>query len=181
MALLLTVNDIKAIRPIAKAVDDIARIEPYIEEAQQVELKKLLGNDFFFAIVEDPANYTDILDGKSYENSRGNTVSFKGIKTVLAYFSYARFLMNDQMKHTASGFVVKQNQFSEPASLAERTSKHQDCRSLALSYWEDCALFLNQFKTDYPLWSVGCGQKSSGIASAAKISSVNNRERNYGI
>ncbi|WP_129714670.1 DUF6712 family protein [Pedobacter sp. SYP-B3415] len=176
MNLLITTADIREIRPIAQAIDDINKVEPFIAEAQQVELKDLLGVEFFYAVLASPDSYQTLLSGGTYNTSQGHAIAFNGLKTVLAYFSYARFLMNDNMKHTNAGFVNKVNQFSQPASQSQITAKYQDARSMAFSHWSDVILYLDTNRQQYPLWRSGCTTKTNNIRSTARISAVNNRD-----
>ncbi|RCH53949.1 hypothetical protein DJ568_15530 [Mucilaginibacter hurinus] len=180
MEALITINDIKAIRQIAQAINNPARIEPLIQEAQQSEVKRLLGPELLYDLLKNSgdAKYQDLLNGKQYTNKRGHDVRLEGLKVVIAYFTYARFILSDNLKHTDAGFVVKQTQFSEAASQQHIMAKYQDARSMALAYWADCEEFLNDKKINYPLWTY-CGNKSGDVTSSAKISAVSNRNNDW--
>lgn len=195
--MLITITDIALIRPITQNISDLNSIEPYILEAEQIELKKLLGPEFYYSIskitadinikiaaatTQIPAVFTaeeqiirDLLNGKEYQNSKGNTVAFAGLKTVLAYFSYSRFILNDNMKHTNAGMVFKRTEYSEQPSAKAITDKAQDAKSMALSFWADVECFLNKQYLKYPLWKSDCNHSSTGIRSRSRITSVNNR------
>ncbi|RKD19015.1 hypothetical protein BCY91_14150 [Pelobium manganitolerans] len=196
MELLITVDNIRDIRAIAESVDDVDRLDPYISEAQQVELKELMGVEFFYHMLmlisdyynkkkEDPDYistpeeelYLKLLKGGEYLTAQGHSVRFSGLATVLSYFSYARLLMNDNMKHTNGGFVVKKTEFSDPASANMIIKRHQDARSMALSHWADVTMYLDQKRSDYPLWRMGCKARTNNIKSSARISGVTNRRR----
>ena len=206
MELLITVQEIQKVRSIVETIDDVAKIDPYISEAQQVELRDLLGLEFFYkilSVITDHRNHVEdfvpteeaevyqptseeqkyllLLNGGNYETSQGHTIQFSGLATVLSYFSYGRFLVNDNVKHTDSGFVFKQNQFSEPIDQKTVSAKHQDARSMALSHWGDVILFLDTKKEDYPLWRMNCKPQGNKVRSSTRISSVNNRNHEYNV
>jgi hypothetical protein len=199
--MLITINDIANIRPITQNLSDLNSIEPYIEEAEQVEFKKLLGSEFYFDLkktyaqylvnvaagtVESPYAptakeilYNKLLTGAEYQNLRGNTVEFGGLKTVLAYFSYARFIINDNLKHTNAGMMLKRTEYSEQPSAKAITDKANDAKSIAMSFWSDCKMYLDEKTSDYSLWDIFCHGHHSSVNSRTRISGVNNRDRSY--
>lgn len=175
--MLITIEDLRLIRPITQNVSDLNSIEPYIEEAEQADLKNLLGAELYYDLVKNKndGKYSDFLNGKEYQNSKGNTLAFAGLKKTLAYFAYARLILNDNLKHTNSGMVFKRNEYSEQPSSKSIADKAQNAKAMAMNFWQDCEAFLNHNKSVYSLWKSDCFQHNSGISSRATISGVNNR------
>ena len=76
----------------------------FIREAQMFDLKGLVCEDLFQDIMsETPANdYTLLLEGGSY-TFEGRRYEFAGLKAVLAYFAYARYIFIGHQVDTPMG------------------------------------------------------------------------------
>lgn len=157
MEKLITLNDIKAIRQIASNIDDVASIDPYIIEAQNVDLRKLLGIKFFnvllkeLALATPPVRATNILGGCTYTTTDDDTeIAFAGIKPLIAYYAYARAIPNLGKRVARMGVVKKVTNFSEPAEPAEISAMVIEAKSNAKVYEEDLLFFLDNNKDTYP-------------------------------
>lgn len=173
MANLITISDFADYRAISTNVNDVKRLDPYIAEAQEFDLKALLGQYLYDDFVKNITNtiYQSLLNGKEYTDTSGYNVIYKGIKPVLVYYAYSRFLANDNIKSTASGFVIKrQDEYSEPISEKTMSRLIQQAESSALSYFEGVKKFLNDNYSIYPLWKY-CGINTNK-RSGCNISSV---------
>ncbi len=107
--------------------------ERFIREAQEFDLKDLLCEDFYYDLLkkstEDP--YLNILPGKEYEHD-GKTYYHEGLEAVLAYFSYARFILKGNVVSTSHGFVVKKQDANK---LFENVAKYMDRKEIN---YKDC-------------------------------------------
>lgn len=172
MANLITISDFADYRAISTNVNDVKRLDPYIAEAQEFDLKELMGQYLYDDFIKNilTTKYQELLNGKEYTDTSGYTVNYKGIKPVLVYYAYSRFLANDNIKSTASGFVIKrQDEYSEPISEKTMARLIQQAESSALSYFEGVRKFLNDNYTTYTLWQY-CGvnpTKQSGCRISA--------------
>lgn len=155
MANLITIADFDDYRDITSNLDSTKRLDPYIVEAERFDFRPLLGSQLYYEFINNLSTqkYVDLLNGKNYTPT-GYTaaIDFKGIKPVLVYFTYARFLLNDNIKSTVSGFVRKINEFSEPVSESTIARLSSQARASAMSYWQETMLFLNTYTTTYTLW-----------------------------
>ncbi len=95
----------------------------FIREAQQFELKKIMPQQLYYDIVTNPTQHDELLNEHSYE-CEGETYFHSGLKSVLAQFTYAIYLLKGNMQDTSYGVVVKQNNFSDPADYKERRDWH---------------------------------------------------------
>lgn len=71
---------------------DTEKIEAYIRESENIDLKSALGDALFLDVKEHPENYSELLNGSSYTIECGGKRSFVGLKTTLAYYTYARIV-----------------------------------------------------------------------------------------
>jgi hypothetical protein len=96
-----------------------------------------------------PTNYTQkkaLLEGGNYEDCGGKLRPFEGIYKIMAYYSYARYVMLNGFNDTATGLVQKTNEFSIPidAKALERFSDKY--RNMGLISFERTQRFLCQNK-----------------------------------
>ena len=89
---------------------DTEKIEAYIRESENIDLKSALGDALFLDVKEHPENYSELLNGSSYTIECGGKRSFVGLKTTLAYYTYARIVKNGDGNVTRFGFVNKDNE-----------------------------------------------------------------------
>ena len=157
MANLITYSDFASYKDITANINDTKRLDPYIAESQNFDLRPLLNDELYFDfinnLVED--KYKDLLSGTTYTPDGYTTeIEFYGLKPVLVYFSYSRFLLNDNYKSTNAGFVVKK-QFEYSSSLEEKTLARlaSQSRASAMSYWKEAVLYLDSNYALYPLWA----------------------------
>lgn len=71
---------------------DTEKIEAYIRESENIDLKSALGDALFLDVKEHPENYSELLNGSFYTIECGGKRSFVGLKTTLAYYTYARIV-----------------------------------------------------------------------------------------
>lgn len=147
---ILSYSQQQAIKAIsANNQDKYAQIEKEVEEH---ELNRLLGPAFLQAVQAAPGDYTDLLDGCEFENSGGDTISHKGLRYVIAYMVYSRYLGESFVNDTFSGFVRKNRQDSEDLGEGTIRRLQEDNRQLAMGAWELIREFLDLNTTTYQLW-----------------------------
>lgn len=164
--LLITRPEIAKHREISKSVRE-DKIIPYIEDAQRLDLKPLLGERLYNAVVKDSAAHGLLLDGGEY-NYNGETYDHPGLKKVLSIFTYARYIMFGSYTDTAFGFVEKSNQDSKPVGDAHKRTLYTQNQNTATAYFQEVALFMA--RTEYTLWKAsGSTPRRSGF----RISKIN--------
>jgi hypothetical protein len=155
MPQLLLATDFATYKELSLNIDDATRINPYILQAQQFDLKPLLGEQFYKYILDNPATEEIqlLLSGGGYDYQNTN-YEFSGLKIVMAYYAYARIIENQNIHVTRFGVVFKNN-----ADVSERVDEKTlqrlilQTRNQARAYWDECLLFLNRKSTAYPLWA----------------------------
>jgi hypothetical protein len=160
MKFVITIDNIREFRPIARQITP-DRILPYIQEAQQLDLKRLLGDALFLDFLTkfddstQGATYTayqNLLNGVNYTYG-GNTIEHPGLIGYMAYSTLARFFANNQVNATSFGIVQKNWEGSEPVSGEVLRSTITELRSNALALRSDIEKFLSSNPTLYPLFS----------------------------
>lgn len=182
MEKLITLSDIQAIRQITSNIDDVQSIDPYIIEAQNVDLRRLLGLKFFNVLMNElkqadpPQRAKDILNGCTYTLEDGTEISFAGIKPLIAYYAYARAIPQLGRRVTRFGAVQKVTPFSEPVQSKDIAAMVIDAKSNAKVYEEDLLYFLRNKKDIYPEFF---RRGSDGINPAVRIHAVGGRRPSY--
>lgn len=164
---LITQDDIKRYRPTAEL--DEARIQPYIIEAQNNDLKPVLNNALFYDFhskfdVSADASYTkyqELLFGKEWTYN-ANPEYFNGVCPMLCYYALARFVEGNPINVTRFGIVKKVTQQSEQANFEEIRALVNSLRSAAMGYQNDVIRFLENNPTTYPLYDTGGASSESG-------------------
>jgi len=163
MEKLIDLNDIVELKPLSMNLNQAKALDPYILEAQEFEIRAILGDPLFLKIIEESPNFPDpeiekLFNGCEY-TFEGNQYKHEGIKASLIYFTYARYLANANQTNTAFGLVQKKNDYSEHVSEKQLSIKIQQAKSGAIAYQNQYVLFLNRFPENYPLWNITCNPK----------------------
>lgn len=141
--MIITVNDIRAVRPMAQNLDD-NRVEMYIREAEILDVVPAITAEVY-EVLDAGENLTAeeqmMLNGGYYDAGCGKRM-FEGIKVATAYLAYARFLRNNQVNVTPYGVVAKigeESSSTEYGLVASRAAEAENIgRALladAMRYW----------------------------------------------
>ena len=146
--------DFAEIRDISNNVDFDKRIKPYVREAQEFDIRPILGAEMFYDLLNNSTDdiYVDLLEGLDYTYADVN-YSFVGLKTIIAYYTYARFIPHENVRVTPTGIMGKTNEFSDRISKAETDRIINQNQSAAYAYIEDMICFLDRKVSDYPKWN----------------------------
>jgi hypothetical protein len=174
MTLLISISDFTPYKAISANINATKKLEPYILEAQEFDLRPILGDELYNALVEDfeasPSltDYGDLFNGSEWTVG-SHTYKHNGLIPVLCYFAYARYKLNSNVEDTAFGTVTKRNLESDPVSEKTIARQADQARSGAMAYMQKVINFLNDNSDDYPLWVNGCKPKRR-----SRISDVEN-------
>lgn len=149
---LITTSEVSTLsRDMSVHVDE-DKIETYIRESESIDIKSALGDALYLDVKEHPEKYELLLDGGTYEDKCGEKKMFMGIKTALAYYTYARIVKNGDGNVTRYGFVQKEEEYSSLTGIKEKVMAYDDAFSIANRYLKECVRFLQDKKKDYPLY-----------------------------
>lgn len=167
MNLLITKQDVSSYLQTAIGIPDNI-FNNYIYEAQEFDLKYLLCEDMYFDLLKNSTDqkYIDLINGKEY-TYENKSYSFSGLGKVIAYFTYARFILKSNIVSTSHGFVVKNTQFSETVPLDERRVFYHNYRKEANIIFDDVKKFIERNNSIYPKCELNC--------SGTKIKTFNTR------
>lgn len=167
---LTTASQIKSnIRFLSDKIDD-AKIDIYIDEAEQLNIKNQIGKALFTDVVsyvnaDDKTVYPDyscLLNGGVYRlkacNGKYRNLIFKGLRTSLQYYVYARMVKNLNYTATRKGIVNKGSEYSSAVELKERLVLEKDALCVADNYLSDCLTYLHAHKDQFPLFVGGTQQ-----------------------
>jgi hypothetical protein len=204
--LLINKTDFVPYRNITANMDDSKRLEPFILEAQRIDLPNLMGKRLYFDLIDKitsyeggvalaaaadpPTTYTPtvdelwfkkLLDGASYTytwpDRSTSTKIYAGLKPVLVYLSYARFVRSDNVRSTQSGFVKKNGgDFSVQVSDKEIQATASRAEADANAFFTGAEEFM---KDNYPYFgkylSGEGSQTSESKRTGTRLSSVKGR------
>lgn len=165
MTPLITRNEIAQYRQVSNTPHD-AKLNEMILDAQLLDLQPLLGERLFNKLVAAPADYAELMTGGTYEHD-GLTYTNYGLKMVLAYFAYARYVMFGSVIDTPFSIVEKLNQDSRPAESSSKKSIYGLNREAAFQIWENVKNYL--VRTKQPDFNHGCGRNTTGSFRFTKI------------
>lgn len=164
--LLIDRQEIAKHRELSKSVRE-DKINPYIEDAQRLDLKPLLGERLYNTIARNPEAHTLLLDGGEYEHN-GETYDHPGLKKVLSIFTYARYVMFGSYTDTPFGFVEKSSQDSKSVGDTHKRTLYTQNQQTATAYFEEVAAYMS--RTNYEGWQSGCTPRRTGGFRISKIS-----------
>lgn len=175
---LISASDFNPYKTLSINVNAVKKVDPFILEAQEFDLKNLMGDSFYYDLIKDFNNspslskYYDLFNGSTYICD-GNEIYQSGIKAVLIYLSYSRYVAVSNIEATAFGTVHKKEEFSEPVSESTIKRLKDQAYSGALEYWQGVEKFIKSNFNDYPLFK-GCHLKNK---TSIKISGVSHNTR----
>ena len=181
MSNLLTFSQQQAIKKLSPNFNT-AKFDLLDSEVEITDLKDLIGRALLQDLQDNPATAANLLllNGDTFTSYLGQPVKHKGIRFVLAYMNYSRYLGESFVQDTYSGMVQKQNDTSE--RVGEGTIKRLQLSSqeIALSEFELIKEYLTINSTTYPLWLAGTSRKTftpvfGSVSKTAYGSEVNSR------
>jgi hypothetical protein len=138
-------------------------LQPHIRAAQNIDIEPLLGNEFYYDMVQnrDNDNYKALLNGGNY-TYQNRTYYFDGLRAAIACYAYARYAQNANVVSTPFGMQTKSAQeYATTASNKDVQGVCNEKRNEGLKYLSDCLLFLNRNESTYPLWrNEACGSSN---------------------
>ena len=113
MSNIITVDEFTIYRNVSKKIDE-GKVNECIELAQTIDLYDAL-DDFYFDLIEnlDNQDYQDLLSGSTF-TVNNKVYRQAGIKSLLADYTYTRYLYQINTNHTPFGFQQKFTQDSQP-------------------------------------------------------------------
>ncbi len=164
--MIATFEDIKKVRSIANNINDVKRVEPYIKEAETLDVLPVIGAGLYRQldnltrvgglVITNNANerielteelLNELLNGAYYECdgcgcNDDNTRYTEGLISAIAYLTYARFLPNNPINATAFGNMQKLGEFSQPIEEKATVRASKEAEKIGLEYLRQCVDFM---------------------------------------
>lgn len=122
------------------------------KETENSDLRDLLGVALLQDVQSNPANYVGLLDGDTFTYCN-NTIRHSGLRYVLAYLVYARYLGESFVNDTFTGFVEKKRTDSEQLTDGQIKRIQSKCKEIALAEFELIKYYMCE--KNYSLWHEG--------------------------
>ena len=158
--LLLDKSDLSNFREVSANIT-VDKMDIFIREAQTINVKPFLGAQLYLLLLNDytvssksfaTQKYNDLWFGSDYTNSNGVAVRQNGLMSSAVYFTYGRFLLqqNTNVGRYGVGSLNQENTTtSGPSTVRTNTTQ---ANAVALSYQAAVGTFLNDKSTTYPEW-----------------------------
>lgn len=141
------------IKPIS--YNNQSKYEQIATEVEAFELLQLISLEMYQDLVDNPTTDANVslLNGCSFENYNGNTVNHKGLRYVIAYLNYSKYVGESFVSDTYTGFVQQNRPEATFLSDGQIKRIQENARKIALTAWETVKEYLDKNYTLYPYWS----------------------------
>lgn len=157
---------------------DINKVEGAIMEVMEMDVKSALGDALYIDLLESAPEgtfdttfdgtftgeyekYETLMQGGKYTTKCGNVKLFKGLKSAIAYYAYARLIELGVFELTRAGAVVKTGENSQRASSSQIAITTNRIYSTAGHYLRDCQAYLAHNREQFPLFTKGVGLRAN--------------------
>ncbi len=122
----------------------------YVEEAQEFDLRPIVNEDFFNSLLENSTNpaWQELLEEGVYEY-RDKRYRHSGLKKVLSYFAYSRYILKRNITDSSHNFVIKKTPHGEPLSAEERRDFYYRYQKDAHTLFDNVKIFLDRKRDVY--------------------------------
>ncbi len=121
--------------------------------------------------------YKDLFNGKSYTDTQGHGIIYKGIVPALAYWTLARYVEGSSFEFTSTGLVTKDHDEAKAISQKDIIVIANRMRSKANAKANDIIQFLYNNIGTYPLWRYSDRNKNARQP-GAKITAIDRTDYN---
>lgn len=146
-------------------------VEPYIEEAQNINVKPKIGDALLIDLkkfVESATglpDYNILLNGGIWTASGqcGKDAEYEmlGLKTALAYYTFVRMTWQSGFNLSRSGMVEKLDQYSANVEDKRRKTAANENLSIADAYMAECLLYLKNNRDKFPKFPSNTRQRNN--------------------
>lgn len=150
--MILTYSQQQAIKKIS--ANNAQKYNQIAGEIEEHDLKQLLGVALLQDIQTNPTSTYNakLLAGDSFVNVHSQTITHKGLKYVIAYLNYAKYVGESFVNDTFTGFVTKTRPDSELLSEGNLKRLITQNREIALTEFDLIRQYLDCNCVNFPLW-----------------------------
>lgn len=148
--MITTVEYIRLVRPIAQNIDGLNRIEPYIREAEALNILPQIGAAVYRWLDETDFNGAgpwvfSAPDGRAvtitkeqhdailfggYYNGPCQSGHSMGLVAASSYYAYSRAVLDNQVNVTSFGVVKKRSEYSDPVDSSTLVQVSREAKKL---------------------------------------------------
>lgn len=141
---LINKSDVERLsRPISVHVNELD-VYAFIDETEQMDIIPAIGSDLYLTILDERGNedHEKLLNGGIYLGVDGKKRIFKGLKSAMAYYVYARLVKNDGRILSESGFLSHHDEYSTKVEDKQKYASYNDSLNVAKRYLADVLDYL---------------------------------------
>lgn len=150
------------VAPMSNLIGNAQYLDDAIQKYEREVLIKLLGLGLYNEFIEQfdqsiepwqllptaDVKWKNLLDGTEYLR-HGTDVEFVGLKKIVPYYIYFKFIEEDELRHTGVGFVKDE---AKNARVQLGRSKWAYACNKFVDYSYHVHGYLSYFRDDYPKW-----------------------------
>lgn len=136
--MIIKYEHISSAKTIAANIDETT-LTSHIKEVETLWVIPAFTPIVYHKIEQSSESFQVLLSGGYYNE---NNSYLAGLIQAVSYLAYSRFVKDQQINVTAFGVVVKNSQFSEPASDALILKNSKDAERIGLEYLKQCVDYL---------------------------------------
>lgn len=146
MSRLVTIADQQRIKPISD--NNYERFDQLQQEVEMNDIVGYLGFEFYQELKRNTSQYTKLLEGGAY-NSNGVAYEFAGLKAMICYLIYARYVRESYVQDTYNGMVRHNGDQFGTLSAGELANLENRYKQVAGSIWDECLVYLKTLDLPY--------------------------------
>lgn len=164
--MLISRSDIQTVVQLSNNLT-LDKLTPHILAAQELDLKPQLGAPLYKALVDGIASspqeeiYVTLMEGESYVCGN-DTIDFPGVAKALSWYTYARYLKNQDSYSTAWGMQQISGGNSQGVSEKAIARKVAEANSAGAHYIEEMHKYLKEKSLIYTLYKGDTGYRRRG-------------------
>lgn len=191
---LVSAEYVRNLKQLTANVQD-ARLDMFINEAQDLDIKPFLGEIFYYQMQTilsdyyaqpeprpDPTteqqNFINLYQGVTYVNQQGFTIIYEGLKPTVGLFSFSRFVQWDSTRYTRTGSVVKNHEQSDILSEKAIARNTDQARSEANAHANEVQRYLRNMHASFPNYWFNLRNKQARQP-GPRISGIDKNSYNY--
>lgn len=150
--MMLTIKDIREVGQIAANCDK-EKLKIAINEAFEFDLKPLIACYFIDLKIhwdDEEGIWFDIIEPKEFDSDCVSCGYHSGLKKVLSYFTYARYLILNEFNDTPNGNVAKANNFSMPTDTRLLKDRADAYREMGKESFKEVSDYMIANRSVYP-------------------------------
>jgi len=163
----------KFISTLSNNIDFDKDLQQHILDAMEFDLQKFMGESFYLDFLSKfgtlPSPIDDLWEGVEYTEN-GKQYRHQGLKAVLVYHSYARYLPDSDIFSTPFGMVHNNNDHSVRVSDKKLSNRVSEARTMAGSHESHVVDYINRNSELFPLFN--CKDPSTGRKAGVRIRNI---------